>query len=285
MENKESKMNVLQRKSHEALLKVLNNVGIIGAILAAVLDIVFVLIMVFGLEIDIDLKSMIIFAVVNALIGILINVLLRYQGQKYAEIENEELCEKFYNKQVKEKKYLSMGTWMTLQTVKDFLIKGCTTAFTIFGFIYISIQGSKNPIQILLTLATLILFACFGLMGMNSAYGRFYQVQIPYMRLKIEAREHEAERTKAEGFTEETVVAANTGTTDVPNICDSVDSILSTCNNTGNIEFDYEPEFVEDNDSVHSFLGTTDNTGVVNSSNNHNEHKKTNRRKEGEKEC
>lgn len=189
----------MQKKSHAALLKLLNNIGVIGAILAAIADIAFVLIMVLGVQIDVDLNAIVIFAVVNALIGILINVLLRYQGQKYAEIENEELCKKFYKKRVREKKYMSMGKWMSIKIVEDFLIKGATTSFSIFGIIYISITGSKNPIQILITVATLILFACFGLMGMNSAYTRFYNIQVPYMTLKTEKenKEHDDDRRQA----------------------------------------------------------------------------------------
>lgn len=185
----------MQKKSHEVLLKLLNNIGIVGSILAAIADIAFVLIMVLGVKIETSLTSVIIFAVVNALIGILINILLRYQGKKYAEIENEELCKKFYNKQIKEKKRLTIGKWMAVKTTEDIIIKGCTTTFSIFGIIYISIEGSKNPIQILITFTTLVLFACFGLMAMNGAYERFYNVQIPYMLLKISEREAE-EKTK-----------------------------------------------------------------------------------------
>lgn len=182
-------MQTLQERSHEILLKILNNVGIVGAILAAVADVIFVIIMVVGVQVETELSAIVIFAVVNALIGILINVLLRYQGAKYAELENEELCKRYYNKRIKEKKYLSLSTWMTLKTVQDFIIKGGTTAFSIAGMVYISIAGSKNPVQILITLATLVLFACFGLIGMNAAYMRFYNVQIPYMNLKIQERE------------------------------------------------------------------------------------------------
>lgn len=188
MEKEPKKTASLQKKSHEALLKLLNNIGIVGAILAAAADIVFVVIMVVGVHIEAEMDSIIIFAVVNALIGLLINVLLRYQGQKYAEIENEELCTRYYNKRVREKKYLTMGKWMALKTLEDFVIKGSSAAFSVFGIIYISITGSKNPIQILITIATLILFACFGLMAMNSAYTRFYNIQIPYMHTKLEER-------------------------------------------------------------------------------------------------
>lgn len=175
----------LQQKSHAVLLKLLNNIGVVGSILAAVADIIFVIIMVVGVHVDADFNAIIIFAVVNALIGLLINVLLRYQGQKYAETENEELCKEYYDKRIKERKFLSMGTWATLKTLQDVVIKGSTTAFSIFGLIYITITGSHNPIQILLTLVTLVLFACFGLIAMNGAYIRFYNVQVPFMQMKI----------------------------------------------------------------------------------------------------
>ena len=133
-------------------------------------------------------SAVVVFAVVNALVGILISTLLRYQGQKYAELENEELCRKFYEKKTKERKrHISMTMWQILNTLKDFIIKGCTTVFSIWGVVYISIEGSKNPIQILITLVTLI---CFGLINMNSSYYRFYNEQVPYMELKIKEKEN-----------------------------------------------------------------------------------------------
>ena len=172
-------------------MKLLNNIGIVGSILASIADIIFVVIFVVGMKFNIKSSAAIVFAVINALIGILINILLRYQGQKYAEIENEELCKKFYRKKTKEKKkHLSMGAWQIIQSVKDIAIKGCTTVFSICGIVYLSIEGSKNPIQILITLVTLIMFACFGLMNMNSSYCRFYNVQIPFMELKLKEKEN-----------------------------------------------------------------------------------------------
>lgn len=149
----------------------------------------FVIIFVVGVNIEVELKSSVIFASINAGVGVLINILLRYQGQKYAEIENEDLCNKFHRKKVeKKKKHLSMELWQLIKSIEDIVIKGGTTAFSIYGIIYISIEGSKNPIQILMTLVTLILFTCFGLMNMNSSYCRFYNVQVPYMELKIKEK-------------------------------------------------------------------------------------------------
>lgn len=171
-------------------MKLLNNIGVIGAILAGIADIIFVVIFVVGVKVNIKSTAIIIFSIVNAMIGILINFLLRYQGRRYAELENAELCEKFYKKKVKEnKRFISMNTWMILNTIKDILVKGCTTSFSIFGIVYISIEGSKNPIQILITLVTLVLFACFGLIAMNNAYCRFYNIQVPYMEEQINNKE------------------------------------------------------------------------------------------------
>ena len=171
------------------MLKLLNNIGIIGAILAAVADIAIVIIFVIGIKTEQDFTAIILFAIVNAVVGVLISILLRYQGIKYAEIENETLVTKFYKKKVKEKKYVSIGTWTTISALKDVFFKGTTCAFSIFGVVYISLEGSKNPVQILLTLVNLILFACFGLINMNSSYYRYYNIQVPYMENEIEQQQ------------------------------------------------------------------------------------------------
>ena len=76
-----------------------------------------------------------------------------------------------------------------LGIIKDVFIKGVSAAFSVFGIIYLSIQGTHNPIQILITLATLVLFACFGLISMNNSYCRYYDVQIPYMEKILQERE------------------------------------------------------------------------------------------------
>ena len=47
-QKEKKKMPNLQNKSHEALLKVLNNVGIVGSVLAGIADIIFVIIFLKG---------------------------------------------------------------------------------------------------------------------------------------------------------------------------------------------------------------------------------------------
>jgi len=164
-------------------------VGIIGAIIAAIADIVCVVIFVLGVNIEKkSTLSMLLFAIINAVIGLVISILLRYQGQKYAEIENDDLVKKYYRKKVRTKKYISTELWNFLCGIKDFIFKGIGTTVSIFGIVYISIEGSKQPIQILITLVTLLLFACSGLINMNSSYCRYYNIQIPYMEKEIEER-------------------------------------------------------------------------------------------------
>lgn len=171
-------------------MRLLNNIGIVGAILAGIVDLIVVIIFVFGIDIKQDLTSNVIYAGINAFIGVLINVLLRYQGQKYAEIENEDIRELYYKEKVrKEKHHISLTAYNVLNVVKDVFVKGASAAFCVFGVIYISIQGTHNPIQILITLATLILFACFGLISMNNSYCRYYDIQVPYMEKIIQERE------------------------------------------------------------------------------------------------
>lgn len=172
------------------LMKMLNNIGIIGACIVGATDIVFVVIFVVGIKVDIQPKTYIVYAIVNALVGVTINILLRYQGKRYAEIENQELCEKFYDKKIKEKKNpMPMNVWLIVMSIKDLIVKGGTTTFSISALIYLSIEGSKNPVQILMTIANLLLFACFGLINMNSSYQRFYNVQKPFMEHKINEME------------------------------------------------------------------------------------------------
>lgn len=182
------------------MLKILNNIGIVGSILAAVSDIIFVIIFTVGFTLKVDVKYSIMFSCIHGAIGIIINTLLRYQGQKYAEIENEELLRKFHRKEIKEKKYISMNKWNIIKVIVDIFIKGLSIAFVCFGFIYISIQGSHEPVHILISLATLSMVICFGLISMNSSYTRYYNVQVPYMEMKLKEKE---EKKEAENYTEQ----------------------------------------------------------------------------------
>lgn len=87
MDEGKSEPKNLQQKSHEALLKLLNNIGVVGSIIAGVADIIFVIIFVLGVNIQAETNSIVIFSVINSVIGVLINVLLRYQGQNMLKLK------------------------------------------------------------------------------------------------------------------------------------------------------------------------------------------------------
>lgn len=178
-------------KSHEVLMNILNNIGTICAIFCAIADIVLVTIFVVGVNVERDTASIISFSVSNAVFGLLINVFLRYQGQKYAEIENGEIISKYYKKKAKETKYRSIKVWSAIQVIKDVIIKGVFLSASIFCTFYISIKGSGNIVLILIAIVSMLMFICFGLIGMNSAYNRFYNIDLPYMKLKIEEKGEE----------------------------------------------------------------------------------------------
>lgn len=172
-------------KSHEVLMNILNNIGIICSIFCAIADIVLVVVFVIGVNVDRETTSITAFSIANSICGVLINVFLRYQGQKYAEIENSKIIEQYYNKKAKETKYRSIKVWEILQTIKDIIIKGGLVSASIFCTFYISIQGSGNIILILIAVVSMLMFICFGLIGMNNAYNRFYNIDLPYMKKEI----------------------------------------------------------------------------------------------------
>lgn len=132
-------------------------------------------------------------------------------------------------------------------------------------------------------LFTIIMGVVFGVLQMKSSE-EYWTLEYPrYARMVLE--NEEAERAKAERPIEEANMARIDGTADVHDICDSVDSVLPTGDNTGYTGTVRNDADVEDNNSVCSVLGATDNTGTVDSSNSNDEHKKINKQQEGEEEC
>lgn len=104
----------MQQKSHEALLKLLNNIGVVGSIIAGVADIIFVIIFVLGVNIQAETNSIVIFSVINSVIGVLINVLLRYQGQNMLKLKRGYLFQVLSRESKKKRKHLSMTWWQVI---------------------------------------------------------------------------------------------------------------------------------------------------------------------------
>ena len=79
--------------------------------------------------------------------------------------------------------------WIS-SSIKDVLFKGLSVVITTVGVIYIVITGSQDYNLLLLALANLILFACFGLLAMSSAYDFYNENHIPYLKDLIERRKN-----------------------------------------------------------------------------------------------
>lgn len=177
-------------KFEEKIKPVLNYIGTIGAVLAAIMYIIVVFVLIFGFQAQSIVQS-IVFAVVNAIIGLIIMFFLKLQGQSFAKnLPENQVVLKEYNEAKPKKKNQSMAHYWISSSIKDILFKGLSVAITTVGIIYIVITGSQDYNLLLLALANLILFACFGLLAMSSAYDFYNENHIPYLKDLIERRKN-----------------------------------------------------------------------------------------------
>ena len=172
-------------------------VGVIGAALASVMYIISAIVLVMGFQAK-TFTQAIVFAVISAVLGLVIMFFLRYQGISFAKAlpENQTICEKFECKEPKTKFHTLKYFWIK-NTVFDVIIKGITVALTTAGIIYIVIEGSQDYKLILLAIANLILFACFGLIALANAYDFYNDQFVPYMKQQIDLREQLTQKTAA----------------------------------------------------------------------------------------
>ena len=165
---------------------ILQYVGVIGAILMSIMYIIIVVILIIGFKAQ-SIQNTIVFAVINAIVGLMIMQFLKIQGISFAKNlpENIEIIKQYYNTKTKDKKIQSIKYYWTSSLIKDFISKGLSIAFTTAGIIYIVIVGSNDYTLLLLALANLILFICFGLLELNNAYEFYNNKHVPYMQEMI----------------------------------------------------------------------------------------------------
>lgn len=179
----------MNRKTFEEKIKpILTYIGTIGAILAGVMYMIVVFVLIFGFEAK-SITQSIIFASVNAVIGLIIMFFLKVQGVSFAKElpENQEIL-KEYNKEKPKKKSHSINYFWVSSTLKDVILKGLSVGLATMGIVYIVIEGSQDYNLLLLALANLILFACFGLLSLSSAYDFYNENHIPYIQEQIQLR-------------------------------------------------------------------------------------------------
>ena len=165
---------------------ILQYVGVIGAILMSIMYIIIVVILIIGFKAQ-SIQNTIVFAIINAIVGLIIMQFLKIQGISFAKNlpENIEIAKQYYNTKTKDKKIQSIKYYWTSSLIKDFISKGLSIAFTTAGIIYIVIVGSNDYTLLLLALANLILFICFGLLALNNAYEFYNNKHVPYMQEMI----------------------------------------------------------------------------------------------------
>ena len=166
----------MDRKSffEKKIQPILQYVGVIGAILMSIMYIIVVVILIIGFKAQ-SIQNTIVFAIINAIVGLIIMQFLKIQGISFAKNlpENIEIIKQYYNTKTRDKKIQSIKYYWTTSLIKDFIFKGISIASTTAGIIYIVIVGSNDYTLLLLALVNLILFICFGLLALNSAY-EFY---------------------------------------------------------------------------------------------------------------
>jgi len=162
-------------------------VGSIGAFLMVIAYIVVVFVLIFGFKVK-SIQQSAIFAIVNGIVGFIIMQFLKVQGIDFAKSipENEEIIKTYYSNKTKDKKVHSLKYYWTTSVFKEFLSKALSIMVATGGLIYIVIEGTQDYSLLLLALVNLIMFICFGLLSLVSAYDFFNNTYVPYMLEKIE---------------------------------------------------------------------------------------------------
>jgi hypothetical protein len=177
------------QQSKQALLKLLGNIGLIGASITAVMYVVLALVLIFGVKKIDDGNTMqyLSFVIVTASVGMLINFMLRLQGVTYAKNipENARILREYYDSKTRDKKYKSIKYFWIKSFVTDVVVKFATTCASVFGVIYIAIVGSGDISLMLIALCNLLMFTCFGLLSLCSAYAFFNDHHIPYIKEQL----------------------------------------------------------------------------------------------------
>lgn len=166
---------------------ILKYVGAIGATIMSIIYIIVVLVLIVGFKAQ-DITQTLIFAIVNALVGLIIMEFLRIQGISFAKNlpENQEIIKKYYNNKTKDKKLHSIKYHLWTSVIKDIIVKGITIIISTTGIIYIVIKGSQDYTLLLLAIANLFMFICFGLLALNSSYEFYNNFHVPYMKNQLE---------------------------------------------------------------------------------------------------
>lgn len=172
------------------ILPVLSYVGAIGAGIMCIAYIVMVFVLINGFKAE-RVQQITIFALVNAGVGFIILQFLKVQGVSFAKMipENEVVLKLYYQSKTKDKKNHSLTYFWVTSVIRDVITKCLMLAATTMGIIYIVIQGSNDYNLILLAFVNLLMFICFGFLGLVKAFENFNQSYIPFVKEKLTEKE------------------------------------------------------------------------------------------------
>ena len=180
----------------------LTYVGTLGAILTSIAYIILVIILIFGFKAQ-SLTQTLIFAIANGIAGVVIMQFLKIQGISFAKSidENKKVLTEYYNTQTKDKKVHSIKYFWLTTIIKDIAVKAVSIIILTTCVIYIVIEGSQNYLLLAMAVVNILMFICFGMLSLSSAYDFFNEQHIPYVKERL--GEIYEEREKALKETEE----------------------------------------------------------------------------------
>lgn len=201
-ENITNKLDQRKNAFESKVKPLLTYVGTLGAILTSIAYIILVVVLIFGFKAQ-SLTQTLIFAIANGIAGVVIMQFLKIQGISFAKSvdENKKVLTEYYNTQTKDKKVHSIKYFWLTTIIKDITIKAVSIIILTTCVIYIVIEGSQNYLLLAMAVVNILMFICFGMLSLSSAYDFFNEQHIPYVKERLS--EIYEEREKALKETEE----------------------------------------------------------------------------------
>lgn len=185
-ENITNKLDQRTTTFENKIKPMLTYVGTVGAVLTVIAYIILVVVLIFGFKAQ-SITQTIVFAIANGVAGVVIMQFLKIQGISFAKsIEaNKDILTEYYNTQTKDKKSKSIKYYWITSVIKDVAVKAISIIVLTTCVIYIVIEGSQNYLLLAMALVNILMFLCFGLLSLTSAYDFFNNEHIPYIKERL----------------------------------------------------------------------------------------------------
>lgn len=204
-ENITNKLDQRTTTFENKIKPMLTYVGTVGAILTVIAYIILVVVLIFGFKAQ-SITQTIVFAIANGVAGVVIMQFLKIQGISFAKSTeaNKDILTEYYNTQTKDKKSKSIKYFWITSVIKDVAIKAISIIVLTTCVIYIVIEGSQNYLLLAMALVNILMFLCFGLLSLTSAYDFFNNEHIPYIKERL--REYNEETMAKDKEVSDTVL-------------------------------------------------------------------------------